>query len=351
MSAAPRSKVRSGWRAREIAPVLLTRLVNDVGDNPDQLSILQHALNRTWARWQDDGDKEPLDLQHYEAIGTMSRALDQHAEQAYAELGGPRSQQVCERLFKALTDKATDPRGVRRPTNLRDLCALTEATEAEITAVIDVFRDPSRSFLMPAAGEALRPETVIDISHESLMRVWRQLDSWAGEEAQAAQIYRRLAELAAAYATGAASLWRDPELQLALDWRENSHPNETWGSRYHREFASAMDFLAQSREAREVERAERQQQRQRELAAEQEKAKAQARHARSMRRAAVVSFAAFVVALIFAGAAGWALWSAREAQRIASNEAIVARENELRARTAEAVAKELAARRCENWRR
>ena len=39
----------------EIAPVLLTRLVNDVGDNPDQLSILQHALNRTWARWQERG--------------------------------------------------------------------------------------------------------------------------------------------------------------------------------------------------------------------------------------------------------------------------------------------------------
>jgi energy-coupling factor transporter ATP-binding protein EcfA2 len=39
----------------EISPVLLTRLVNDVGDNPDQLSILQHALNRTWAQWQREG--------------------------------------------------------------------------------------------------------------------------------------------------------------------------------------------------------------------------------------------------------------------------------------------------------
>ena len=56
----------------EITPVLLTRLVNDVGDNPDQLSILQHALNRTWARWQDEGGKGPLDLPHYEAIGTMA---------------------------------------------------------------------------------------------------------------------------------------------------------------------------------------------------------------------------------------------------------------------------------------
>ena len=95
----------------EIAPVLLTRLVNDVGDNPDQLSILQHALNRTWVRWQDaGGGRGPLDMAPYEAIGTMARALDLHAEQAYAELGTARRQQICEKLFKALTDKRRIPR-------------------------------------------------------------------------------------------------------------------------------------------------------------------------------------------------------------------------------------------------
>ena len=61
-------------------------------------------------------------LTHYEAIGTMAHALDQHAERAYAELGTARQQQICEKLFKALTDKATDPRGVRRPTTLGTLC-------------------------------------------------------------------------------------------------------------------------------------------------------------------------------------------------------------------------------------
>ena len=154
----------------EITPVLLTRLVNDVGDNPDQLSILQHSLNRTWARWQDEGCKGPLDLPDYEAVGTMAHALDQHAEQAYSDLGGARAQKICEKLFKALTDKATDPRGVRRPTALRTLCAVADATEAEVIEVINVFRDPSRSFLMPPAGEALGAEAVIDISHESLIQ-------------------------------------------------------------------------------------------------------------------------------------------------------------------------------------
>jgi hypothetical protein len=255
----------------EIAPVLLTRLVNDVGDNPDQLSILQHALNRTWARWQaEGGDKEPLDLAHYEAIGTMAHALDQHAEQAYAELGALRPQQICKKLFKALTDKATDPRGVRRPTALRTLCALADATAAEVTDVIDVFRDPSRSFLMPPAGEALGAETVIDISHESLMRVWQRLDSWGNEEAHSAQTYRRLAEAAALHAAGMAGLWRNPELQLALDWRDTSRPNETWAARYHTGFAAAMDFLEASLTLRQQEEDREEAARQAEIRRQQE---------------------------------------------------------------------------------
>src|SRR5262249_41950446 len=192
-------------------------LVNDVGDNPDQLSILQHALNRTWACWQQESNgKRSLDLTHYDAIGTMAHALDQHAETAYAELGAGRQQQICEKLFKAITDKATDRRGVRRPTTQGTLCALAAATAAEVTEGIDVSGEPSRSFLMPPAGEALNPDTVIDISHESLMRVWERLKAWADEEAQSARLYRRLAETAVLHAVGKASLWRDRDLQLAL---------------------------------------------------------------------------------------------------------------------------------------
>ena len=95
-----------GVGGAEITQVLLTRLVNDVGDNPDQLSILQHALNRTWARWDHDGHGQgPLDLPHYEAIGTMAHALDQHAERAYGELASDSQRRICEKIFKALTDK------------------------------------------------------------------------------------------------------------------------------------------------------------------------------------------------------------------------------------------------------
>ncbi len=117
-----------------ISPLLLTRLVNDVGDNPDQLSILQHALNRSWVHWQHQGRGDgPLTLTHYEAIGSMAHALDQHANKAYDELGSERQRQICKKIFKALTDKATDLRGIRRPTTMGTLCALAAATPAEVT--------------------------------------------------------------------------------------------------------------------------------------------------------------------------------------------------------------------------
>ena len=235
-----------------ISPVLLTRLLNDVGDNPDQLSILQHALNRAWANWQSHGSAGgAIELAHYEAIGGMQHALDQHAEKAFGEMVDSGQKRLCERVFKALTDKGADPRGIRRPTRLSSLCAITGATQDEVVAVIDRFREPSRSFLMPPLGESLAQASVIDISHESLMRVWGRLAAWADEEAQSAQHYRRLLETAVAHAAGRAGLLRDPDLQLALDWRASTNPNAAWASLYGGNFETAVGFLAASKEERE----------------------------------------------------------------------------------------------------
>ena len=61
-----------GVGGARISPRLVQRLLNDVGEDPDQLPVLQHALMRTWQRWeQHRQDGSPLDLEDYEAIGTM----------------------------------------------------------------------------------------------------------------------------------------------------------------------------------------------------------------------------------------------------------------------------------------
>lgn len=109
---------------------------------------------------------------------------------------------------------------------------------------------------------------MIDISHESLMRVWRRLSSWGDEEARWADNYRRLAEAAVRHREGSESLLRDPALQIALNWWQSSQPNEAWASRYHPGFQVAKIFLDRSAEARaeeqEFEQRERAQRRKRE---------------------------------------------------------------------------------------
>ena len=233
----------------KISPVLLTRLLNDVGDNPDQLSILQHALNRTWARWQYQGQEEgAMSLEHYQAIGTMANALDRHAEKAFNELPDGREQVVCRKIFQALTVKGSDGRGVRRPTTLAELCAIAGAVPAEAAGVIEVFRKPSRSFLMPPAQETLEPDTVIDISHESLMRVWNRLRGWVDEETESAAQYLRLVQNSTLHAKGSSGLMSNPELALMLAWQKTWQPNEAWAARYDPGFESAMTFLEASRE-------------------------------------------------------------------------------------------------------
>lgn len=236
-----------------ISPPLLSRLLNDIGDNPDQLPILQHALMRTWESWSTHRlCDEAIGLPHYEIIGTMSSALSLHADEAFNDLPDERSRRIAETLFKALTERGDDNREIRRPTSLAELCSVAEATPDEVSAVIEVFRRPRRSFLMPPAGVTLTPETIIDISHESLVRNWERLRRWVDEEAHSARTYRRLAETADLHKSGSASLLSDLETQLALEWRSQQRPNHAWARRYHQNVDGAMRFLDMSASAREA---------------------------------------------------------------------------------------------------
>ena len=76
------------------------------------------------------GHKNPppphaIDIEDYEAIGTFRQALSIHAEEAYEEVGNDDAKKVAERIFKALTDTFSDSRGIRRPTSIGDLAAIT----------------------------------------------------------------------------------------------------------------------------------------------------------------------------------------------------------------------------------
>ncbi len=238
----------------EISPPLLSRVLNDVGDSPDQLPILQHALMRTWDYWAKNHEEgEPLSLKHYEAIGTMKRALSKHAEEAYDELKTERRWAICKKMFKLLTDRGEKDRGVRRPAKVSEICSVTNASEKEVINVINVFRQPGRTFLMPPIEKDLNPDSAVDISHESLMRIWKRLIRWVKEEEQSAELYLRLAQAAALHEEGKVGLWRDPELMLALKWREENKPTAVWAERYDPSYDRANSFLDAGKKQKDLE--------------------------------------------------------------------------------------------------
>jgi WD40 repeat protein len=226
--------------------------LNDIGDDQDQLPILQHAMMRTWEYWVANHDQgEPLDIRHYNAIGKISQALSLHANEAFEELN-TRQKEIAEILFKGLTERGQD-QGMRRPVRVGLISELSDAPEGEVIDVIDKFRRPGRSFLMPGSSVTLNAETVIELSHESLMRIWTRLAVWVGEESESALMYKRVSDAAAMYQIGRTSLWRPPDLQLALNWQKKQRPTRLWAQRYDIAFERAIVFLDTSRITYEAE--------------------------------------------------------------------------------------------------
>ena len=234
----------------KIAPRLVQQLLNDMGESPDQLPILQHALMRTWQFLQGKKGVNVIDVEHYNAIGTLKEALSQHANEAYDSLN-KREQRICEVMFKSLTERGAENQMIRRPIKLGVMASIAGVSEADMIRVVDRFREPGRTLLMPPPEVPLAADTVVDISHESLIRIWTRLTTWVEEEARSAEMYLKLAEAAERYQKGSAGLWQMPDLQLALNWKEENKPTLLWGKRYHPAFERTMVFLATSRRAYE----------------------------------------------------------------------------------------------------
>jgi len=118
----------------------------------------------------------------------------------------------------------------------------------EVSEVINIFRKQGRGFLMPPIQVPLQPDTIIDISHESIMRVWNKLILWVEEEGESAKVYLRLSEAALMHSQGKGGILRDPELQVALKWREVYQPNEVWASRYNDYYEKSIRYLEYSKQ-------------------------------------------------------------------------------------------------------
>ena len=239
-----------------IEPELVERLINDCGDELDQLPVLQHCLMRLWDRAGAASAERPRKLtrQTYEDVGRMAEALSRHADEVLAQCAD--KELAVEQSFRALSELDREGRAVRRALRFDRLLAETGVPEADLRVVLDRFRAPGCAFLAPplAATPTLSPDDRVDIGHETLLRRWRKLSGrvgevdpktgrprlgWLGEEQSDGQLYRVLLSLLGDGAEEEKAALKDP--LGTKRWWEFAAAHARVGGALRRQFRPCKD--------------------------------------------------------------------------------------------------------------
>jgi energy-coupling factor transporter ATP-binding protein EcfA2 len=184
----------------EVDPALAHAIVNDTGERPDGLCLMQHVLLRIWqhARTASGQDPEPLrlTLDHYdnEIVGRVGVALDRDVQTVWSSISQDSEQAlVAKRLFLLLHDRTSTGLIVRRKTTIGEVCAVTEKPANLVVQVVKAFQANDRNFLLPLELDPNpAPTTSLDICHESLLREWRMFRTeWMREESRYVDELRR----------------------------------------------------------------------------------------------------------------------------------------------------------------
>lgn len=221
----------------------------------DQLPLMQHLLNQLWLRAQErsNGDPIQLSLQDYKSVGGLSGALDQHGLQVMLSLS-PEDRAFVPTVFRALISGPDATNAVRRPVRLKDIRA--EANERavggdeSVTRVVEAFRAANCNFIQPPPSHVLSDDTLIDISHESLIRQWKSLTSWLSDETRAEANWQRLVFDAQRHARSEGELLTGLDLASLELWWDAEKPTRAWAQRNGGGYDLAVTFLEESRSVR-----------------------------------------------------------------------------------------------------
>ena len=131
---------------------------------------------------------------------------------------------------------------------MSEVAAIAGVDAGEVIAVADQFRGPGRHMLMPPPRSPSRPQSRLDISHESLLRQWSSLVEWAREEGAGAREFDRLREEALLERDQEGELLSGRDLARALDWKRQADPTPAWAERYAPagELEATLSFIAKS---------------------------------------------------------------------------------------------------------
>jgi hypothetical protein len=162
---------------------VVERIVADVSGEPAALPLLQFALLQLWRRRE--GNR--VTLKTYEEVGGPTTALSRAAEKAYARFQSSEARTNVKLVFQQLVRPSLVYEAVRDRVTRAQLEKLLPG--ASVRAALEPFVAAALIRITPGSE---RGEDRIEIAHESLIRNWDQLRSWAFEVRDREQSYLSL---------------------------------------------------------------------------------------------------------------------------------------------------------------
>jgi WD40 repeat protein/energy-coupling factor transporter ATP-binding protein EcfA2 len=184
VSAIARPALQVGLR---IDPDLIAQIVDDMQDEPGALPLMQFALKDLFDAQQAKGGVILLTLNDYLARGGLRKALERHADAAFAKLS-ENEQQLARAIFSGLIEIGRETQDTRRTAAFDELIpANTDA--AQVKEAIRKLADAR----LITTGEQDHSVTVT-IAHEKLIEAWLWLRKLINENREAIALQNQIAE-------------------------------------------------------------------------------------------------------------------------------------------------------------
>ena len=141
---------------------LVARILDDVGEEPGNLPLLEFALALLWERL----DQGWVTHEAYEEIGRVEGALARYAEQVYAQLD-EKAQEEAHQVFIQLVQPGQGTEDTRRVATLAEM-------GAERWKLIQHLADQR----LVVTGRDESGQETVELVHEALIGGWQRLRDW-----------------------------------------------------------------------------------------------------------------------------------------------------------------------------
>ena len=192
----------------QLEPQLTQRILDDVGQEPGNLPLLEFALTRLWEKQIN----RELTHQAYEEIGGVKKAIANHAEQVYQQLSETDKKQA-QRIFVQLVRPGEGTEDTRR--------VATRAEVGEDNWNLVSYLAGYQARLVVTGRQKQEDEDTVEVVHEALIREWGTLREWINANRQFRTWQERLKVALREWKNDnhdSGALLRGVPLTVAADW-------------------------------------------------------------------------------------------------------------------------------------